>query len=96
MKNFKGRYDPCSLGERLKEFLDEYKVAQDDFGELIGGFGKSYISKVIKGKAHLTLVSLDAACEILGTTPVYLMYGTGPKYLGLNPPIVNIRKRYSK
>ena len=67
-------YTPEDLGRRLKELLNEKNISQRKFANELG-VNEGYISHIIKGERALILTNLCKACEILATTPNYLIYG---------------------
>lgn len=74
--------DPIRFGARVRELREELKWSQSRLGKS-SGFSQSNIGWIEQGKGKDPKKQAIALAEALGSTPQWLLYGTGERRTGI-------------
>lgn len=76
--------DPKAFGRRVKELRKEFGWSQEKLGEA-SGFSQSNIGWIEQGKGKDPKKQAIALADALGSTPQWLLHGTGDRQTGIRP-----------
>lgn len=76
--------NPADFGRRVRELREELGWSQGKLGKL-SGFSQSNIGWVEQGKGKDPKKQALAIADALGSTPDWLLYGTGDRQTGVRP-----------
>lgn len=76
--------NPTEFGRRVRELREELRWSQGRLGKA-AGFSQSNIGWVEQGKGKDPKKQALALADALGSTPEWLLYGTGDRQTGIRP-----------
>lgn len=68
-------FDYDSIGSRIRKAREEKGLTQEYLAESLDVSG-AFISKIERGKTPVNLQNLDRICQVLETSPEYILQGT--------------------
>lgn len=76
--------NPADFGRRVRELREELRWSQGRLGKA-SGFSQSNIGWIEQGKGKDPKKQALALADALGSTPEWLLYGTGDRQTGVRP-----------
>jgi transcriptional regulator with XRE-family HTH domain len=84
LRSMKKVINPADFGRRVRELREEARWSQGRLGKE-AGFSQSNIGWIEQGKGKDPKKQALALADALGSTPEWLLYGTGDRQTGVRP-----------